>query len=128
MVSQGKVFVVDDEPAVRKALERLLRAAGFEVRLFASSAELLAAIEGDRPGCLLLDYQMPGMNGLELQAALAARSVDTQIVFLTGHADVPESARAMEGGAVAFLRKPAGGDQLLPAVRSALERSARRRR
>lgn len=121
----GSIFVVDDEPTVRKALGRLLRAAGFEVRLFASAQELLTAIEHHRPDCLLLDYQMPGVNGLELHAALLDRGIEMPIVFLTGHADVPERARAMHAGSVVFLRKPASADQLLPAVRSARDRSTK---
>jgi FixJ family two-component response regulator len=118
------VFVVDDEPTVRKALDRLLRAAGLKVSLFASAQEFLMALDHEVPGCVILDYQMPGLNGLELQDVLAARGSQLQIVFLTGHGDIPGTVKAMQGGAVDFLVKPAGREQILPAVERALERDA----
>jgi len=127
-VTEGAcVFVVDDEPAVRKGLDRLLRAAQLEVKVFASAQEFLLALDHEHPGCVILDYQMPGLNGLELQEVLAARGAHLQIVFLTGHGDIPRTVRAMQGGAVDFLVKPAGREQILPAVGRALEREALQR-
>lgn len=127
MTTQARVFVVDDQPEVRKGLERLLRAAGLEVALFASAQEFLAAVDGDAAGCVLLDYQMPGFNGLELQDILIARDVHVPIVFLTGHGDIPKTVQAMKGGAVDFLVKPASQEQILDAVRRALAHDARQR-
>ena len=127
MSSKGRIFVVDDEPAVRKALERLLRAADFEVTLFASAQEFLVALDSEQPGCVILDYQMPGLNGLELQELLATRGAQLQIVFLSGHGDIPRTVQAMQGGAVDFLVKPAGREQILPAVERALAREAAQR-
>jgi FixJ family two-component response regulator len=120
---EGRVFVVDDEPEVRKGLERLLRSAGFEVAAYGSAQEFLVSV-GDEAGCIVLDYQMPGLSGLELQEVLAARGVRPQIVFLSGHGDIPKSVQAIQGGAVDFLVKPAGADLLLAAVRRALARDA----
>jgi FixJ family two-component response regulator len=119
-----RVFVVDDEASVRNALERLLRAAGLEAQAFASAQELLMALEHEQPGCVILDYQMPGLNGLELQEVLAVRGTPLQIVFLTGHGNIPRTVRAMQGGAVDFLVKPASREQILPAVERAMQRQA----
>ena len=127
MSEPAKVFVVDDEAQVRKGLERLLRAAGLQVSAFASAQDFLAAADADPPGCVILDYQMPGLNGLELQEMLTARAHRLEIVFLSGHADIPKSVRAMQGGAVDFLVKPATRDEILGAVNRALERGAERR-
>ena len=127
MSAGDRVFVVDDEPAVRKALQRLLGAAHLEARAFGSAQEFLLALDQEQPGCVILDYQMPGLNGLELQEMLAARGEMLQIVFLTGHGDIPKSVRAMQGGAVDFLVKPAGREQILPAVERALARAAQQR-
>src|SRR5688572_18715572 len=120
-----RVFVVDDEPQVRKGLERLLRAAGLQATAFASAQDFLEAADAQPPDCVILDYQMPGVNGLELQEALAARGTHLEIVFLSGHADIPKSVRAMQGGAVDFLVKPATRDEILGAVSRALDRDAR---
>jgi FixJ family two-component response regulator len=112
------VHVVDDEPRVLKSLSRLLRATGRNVENHPSAQDFLA--QADRSGgCLLLDYDMPGMNGLELQAALAARGGDWKIVFLTGRADIPTSVQAMKDGAVDFLVKPADRHQIIAAVEHA---------
>jgi FixJ family two-component response regulator len=118
------VFVVDDEPEVRKALERLLRASGLQVDVSASAQEFLERSEGVQSGCAVLDYQMPGLTGLDLQDVLADRGGGWQIVFLSGQGDVPKTVRAMKAGAVDFLVKPADGTQLVAAVRRALERAA----
>lgn len=118
------VFVVDDDSAVRTALVRLLRTAGFAADGFASAEELLARAEPDsRPGCLILDLRMPGRSGLELQRTLPAAFAHLPIVFLTAHADADCSERAMQTGAVDFLTKPASEESLLGAVRTAIERS-----
>jgi len=127
MTEKGKVFVVDDEPEVRKGLERLFRASGMQVELFESAQQFLAAVGEDVPGCLILDYQMPGLNGLELQDVLEARGAQRAIVFLTGHGDIPKTVRAMQGGAVDFLVKPAEQADILAAVQRALARDVRQR-
>ena len=124
MSAIDKVYVVDDEPEVRKALERLLRAAGLQVEAKASAEEFLQASEGVPSGCVVLDYQMPGVTGLDLQEVLGALGRNWQIVFLSGHGDVPKTVQAMKAGAVDFLVKPADGAQLLGAVRRALERGS----
>ncbi|HMC76363.1 MAG TPA: response regulator [Vicinamibacterales bacterium] len=122
------VHIVDDEPSVLGATSRLLRASGFVVSTFAAAAEFMAARdEDDAPGCVLADMQMPGMNGLELQSALARSRHPMPIVFLTGHGDIPLSVRAMRDGAEDFLEKGAPKERLLEAVRQALARDAQER-
>jgi FixJ family two-component response regulator len=125
---EPRVYVVDDELEVRKGLERLLRSAGFPVAVFGSAQEFLAQVGHDAPGCVVLDYQMPGLSGLELQAVLASRGVPIQIVFLSGHGDIPKSVQAIQGGAVDFLEKPASKELLFAAVTRALKRDAQGRR
>jgi FixJ family two-component response regulator len=127
VTAAARVFVVDDEASVRQALQRLLRAAGLEVEVFVSAQEFLMALEHEQPGCVILDYQMPGLNGLELQEVLAVRGTQLQIVFLTGHGNIPRTVRAMQGGAVDFLVKPASREQILPAVERAMQRQAEER-
>jgi FixJ family two-component response regulator len=122
------VFVVDDEEAIRKALARLLRAAGLEVRAFPSPQAFLEEHDPDTPGCVVLDVAMPGLNGLELQAALAASGCQRSIIFLTGKGDIPMSVQAMKAGAVDFLTKPVHDEQLLAAIRTAIERDRLSRR
>src|SRR5262245_20392579 len=100
------VAVVDDDPAFRKAVGRLLRAAGFRVEELASAEEFLTYRRPDAPGCLVLDLQMPGVDGLELQRRLVAADAALPIVFITAHGDIPTTVRAMKGGAVDFLPKP----------------------
>jgi len=117
------VYVVDDDASVRKSLARLLRAAGHQAETFASPAEFLAHCRvSPVSGCALLDVQMPGLNGLELQRELRAASVDIPIIFITGHGDVPTSVKAMKAGALDFLPKPFGDDDLLAAVEQAITR------
>jgi len=116
------VFVVDDEAPVRKALFRLLNSAAIEVAVFASPAEFLAARDPAAPGCLLLDLEMPELNGLELQQQLGGRDGMLPIIFLTGHADIPITVEAMKAGAADFLTKPVRDDVLLAAVRAAFEK------
>jgi FixJ family two-component response regulator len=116
------VFVVDDEESVRKALARLMRSAGFTVAVFGSPQEFLQARNPDTPGCLVLDLAMPGLNGLELQQTLAAQGPGWPIIFLTGRADIPMSVQAMKQGALDFLTKPVNDENLLAAVRNAIEK------
>lgn len=125
------VFVVDDDPPVLKAIARVLKSAGLNVATFDSPREFLDRYNADATGCLLLDLSMPELDGLGLQQALAERGGTTPIVFLTGHGDVPSSVSAMKRGACDFLTKPADDEQLIGAVRVAIEkdrsaRSARR--
>jgi len=121
------IHVVDDDDSLRSALTRLLRAAGYEVRGYASAGEYLLAKPGDTPGCILLDVRMPGPSGLDLQATLAGREDTPPLIFLTGHGDIPMSVRAMKAGAVDFLTKPVQRDALLAAVQNALGQDAERR-
>jgi len=121
------IHVVDDDASMRTALLRLLDAAGFEARGYASTGEFLLQPLPDSPGCLLLDVRMPGPSGLDLQAALQQRNIMLPIVFLTGHATVDSSVRAMKAGAVDFLTKPVKRDVLLDAVQRALARDATQR-
>ena len=116
------VFIVDDEPAVLKALSRLLRSTGLATETFSSSQDFLSHYLPNTPGCLVLDVAMPGLNGLELQKALMAKGSAVPIIFLTGHGDIPMSVQAMKRGAADFLTKPVDDDELLNAVRAALEK------
>jgi FixJ family two-component response regulator len=121
-VTAERVYVVDDEPAVRKALGRLLRSAGLEAETFGSAEEFLGALEREPAGCAILDVAMPGLDGLALQEALASRGIDLPVVFLTGRGDIPMSVRAMKAGASDFLTKPVDGVAFVAAVRRALEK------
>ena len=116
------VFVIDDELPVRKAIERVLRAAGLTVSTCASAQQYLESYDPGTPGCVLLDLAMPGFSGLELQRVLAFRGDMPPIIFLSGHAEVQESVQAMKHGAVEFLTKPVDERTLIDAVESALER------
>jgi FixJ family two-component response regulator len=128
----GRVLVVDDDASVRKSLSRLLRSAGYEVETFAAPTEFLDAErpEEDGPCCAVFDVEMPGLTGLELQERLAREPVPPPIVFITGHGDIPMGVKAMKDGAVDFLPKPVLDEELLDAVRRALDRDreARARR
>jgi FixJ family two-component response regulator len=123
------VFVVDDDSRVRDALTALLASAGLEVAAFASATAFLEADKPDAPACLLLDLDLPDISGLELQKELLERQAPP-IVFLTGHGDIPSSVKAMKAGAVEFLSKPVGDDELLSAIDAAiaLDRTARSQR
>jgi len=121
------VFIVDDDPAVLKALTRLMQSAGFEARPFGAADEFLKAYEPRAGGCIVLDLSMPGRDGLAIQDALAERGSELPVIFLTGHGDVPRSVRAMKGGAVDFLSKPIDDEVLLRAVRDALRADGERR-
>jgi len=122
------VFIVDDEPAVLKSLARLLHSAGLAVETFPSSQDFLNHHIPNTPGCLVLDVSMPGLNGLELQKTLAAKGSAVPIIFLTGHGDIPMSVQAMKRGAADFLTKPVDDDDLLKAVRAAIEKDRAGRR
>jgi FixJ family two-component response regulator len=124
----GTVFVVDDDPSMRRALESLLRSVGHEVRLFSSAPEFMQAVRGDVPGCLVLDVRLPGMSGLAFQQELTKAGIALPIIFITGHGDVPMTVRAMKAGAVEFLTKPFDDQVLLDAIHAALERDRARRR
>ena len=125
--SDESVLVVDDDPSVRKALARLFRSVGLAVETFASAEEFLARAWPTTPCCLVLDMRMPQTSGLQLQEHLCRAGHDPTIVFLSGHADVPGSVRAMRTGAVDFLVKPFAQQELLAAVRRALDRDRRAR-
>lgn len=122
------VYVVDDDPSILRALARLLRAGGHAVSAFRSPQDFLARHDAAVPGCIVLDLAMPGLNGLELQAALAATGCQRPIVFLSGHGDVPSSVRAMKAGAVDFLTKPVSEQDLLAAIGRAIESDRAMRR
>jgi FixJ family two-component response regulator len=122
------VYLVDDDAGVLKALSRLLRAKGYEVKSYVSPQEFLEQHDPAVSGCAVLDVSMPGLDGLELQQALAAGGSHRPIVFITGKGDVPTSVRAMKAGAIDFLTKPTKDTDLLEAVRRAEERDAEARR
>ena len=119
------IYLVDDDDSLRKAVTRLLRAAGYEVRAYASAGDFALADRDNRRGCVLLDVRMPGPSGLDLQEALVKEDEPLPVIFLTAHGDVPMSVRAMKAGAVDFLTKPVKRDVLLSAVRTALARDLR---
>jgi RNA polymerase sigma factor (sigma-70 family) len=121
------VFVVDDDPSVRSSLKFLLSTVGLHGETFDSSDAFLHKKPSDAPGCLVLDVRLPGLSGLDFQRELAARNRRIPIIFLTGHGDIPMSVRAMKAGAVEFLTKPFRDQDLLDAVRIALERDCARR-
>jgi FixJ family two-component response regulator len=117
------VFVVDDNASVREALESLLRSAGYRVEAFASPVEFLQRPRSPQPSCLLLDIELPGVSGLDLQEQLVQSHGDMPIIVITGHADVDRSVRAMKAGALEFLTKPFAEEALLEGVERALARS-----
>jgi len=121
------VHVVDDDESLRTALLELLAIAGFDAAGYESTGAFLLQPPPDRPGCVLLDVRMPGPSGLELQVALQRQGISLPVIFLTGHADVPTSVRAMKAGAVDFLEKPVERDTLLDALERALARDAAQR-
>ena len=121
---EPRVFVVDDDQSVRTSLANLLATEDYAVEIFASAAEYLARVPHDGPACLVLDVQLPGLDGLALQRQLIEEGRIEQIVFITGHGDIPMGIGAMKRGAVDFLPKPFRDDELLSAVAQALARSA----
>jgi FixJ family two-component response regulator len=124
MSGPATVHVVDDDASFLRALSGMLRAVGFNVRSFASAAELLAQSGPESRGCVVTDLSMPDMDGLELQAALRKIGAVLPVVFLTGRGDIPSSVHAMRGGAIDFLEKHATQEELLAAIRRALEDDA----
>jgi FixJ family two-component response regulator len=122
------VGVVDDDQSVRRGLRRLFKSAGYAAETFASSEDYLGREFFEGPTCLILDVRMPGLNGLGLQKELEARGGCEQIVFITGHSDVPTCRQAMKNGAVDFLLKPFDGDELIDAAKKALLRGKECRR
>ena len=127
MTGSPVVFVVDDDPSVRSSLKFLLSTVGLHVESFDSADTFLRKNPPEGPSCLVLDVRLPGLSGLDFQRELAARKISIPIVFLTGHGDIPMSVRAMKAGAVEFLTKPVRDQDLLDAVRIALERDRARR-
>ena len=121
------VFLVDDDPSVRKALTRLMKSAGYHVEAFASARDFLEwrNSNGRGSGCLILDVCMPGLSGLDLQQQLLATNTHVPIIFITGHGDIPMTVKAMKNGAVDFLPKPVQDAELLKAVEQALARADR---
>lgn len=117
------IHLVDDEPAVLKALSRLLRSEGYEVSSYESPRQFLDEHDGDSAGCIVLDLSMPQLTGLDLQQELVGRDSALPIIFLTGRGSIPSSVKAMRAGAVDFLTKPVNAEELLPAVRKALMRN-----
>jgi FixJ family two-component response regulator len=116
------VFVIDDDPSVREAIKSLIRSVGMRVETFGSAQEFLGSRRPDAPACLVLDVRMPGLSGLDLQGELADANVRIPIIFITGHGDIPMTVRAMKAGAVEFLTKPFRDQELLDAIRQAIER------
>ncbi|HEU0199635.1 MAG TPA: response regulator [Burkholderiaceae bacterium] len=126
--SKAVVFVIDDDPSMRRALENLISSVGLDVQLFGSAKEFLQHKRADTAACLVLDVRLPGMSGLAFQQELAKMGVALPVIFISGHADVPTSVRAMKAGAVEFLTKPFHDQELLDAIHAAIERDRARRR
>jgi FixJ family two-component response regulator len=121
------VAIIDDDQDVREALKGFLQAAGLQVQLFAAVQEFLKCDSEPRPDCLVLDVMLPGRNGLDFHAELATNRVDLPVVFISGHADIPMSVRAMKAGAVEFLTKPVRRQELLNAILLAIGQTVTRR-
>jgi RNA polymerase sigma factor (sigma-70 family) len=127
MTGTSVVFVVDDDPSVRSSLKFLLSSVGLQVESFESAESFLQRKPPDAPSCLVLDIRLRGLSGLDFQRELAARNIRIPIIFVTGHGDIPMSVRAMKAGAIEFLTKPYRDQDLLDAVRIALQRDRTRR-
>ena len=121
------VYVIDDDPSIREAIESLIRSVGMHVKTFASAQEFMATTRPDAPACLVLDVRMPGLSGLDLQRDLLNAGIRIPVIFITGHGDIPMSVRAMKAGAVEFLTKPFRDQDLLDAISQALERDRMQR-
>ena len=126
--SVSMVYVVDDDPSVRRAIKRLVESMGLQVEMFGSGQEFLQANRPDVPSCLVLDIRLPGISGLDFQQELAKAKVTIPIIFITAHGDVPMTVRAMKAGAVNFLTKPFRDQDLLDAIQLGLEKDRVRRR
>ncbi len=125
--SDPVIAIVDDDPSAREGLSGLIRSAGLRVETFESAREFLSQPRGEAPSCLLLDLQLPGISGLDLQKRMAEAGLEIPIVFLTGHGSIPASVKAMKAGAVEFLTKPFDEQELLQAVHEAINRDRRTR-
>jgi DNA-binding NtrC family response regulator len=123
--SVSQIYVVDDDVSVREGVERLIRSAGLKVKTFPTAQEILTSLQTELPSCLVLDVQLPDINGLELQQQLATKDLQVPIIFLTGHGDIPTSVRAIKAGAIEFLTKPFGDEELLSAIDQAIERTSK---
>lgn len=128
MPAEPVVFIVDDERDVRDAVSMLIRSIGLPVQAFASAQEFLGDYRPDQPGCLVLDVRMPGISGIDLQEAMAAKGIRLPIVFISGHGDIPMAVRAVRAGAVDFLEKPFSDQTLLDRVQKSIELDRRWRR
>lgn len=124
MAATPTAYVVDDDEAIRTLWRWLMESNAIPVQTYASAAEFIAAYRRDAPGCLVLDLNLPGMSGLELQDYLRREGIEIPIVFVTGHADVPAAVNALKGGAVDFIEKPFGYREVVAVIRKALERDA----
>ena len=124
---QAIVFVVEDDPSIRRALTNLFQSVGLEVEVFGSASEMLQSKLPNVASCLVLDVRLPGLSGLDFQTELARANIQIPIIFMTGHGDIPMSVRAMKGGAVDFLTKPFRDQDMLDAVMMAIERDRKRR-
>jgi len=122
--TDATIFIVDDDPSVRKSLLRLIRSAGWQGESFASAREFLARGASSGTGCVLLDVRMPGMTGPELRDLMAEQDISLPVIFLTGHGDIPTGVDAMKKGAVDFLQKPVDDEVLLQTIGHAVERHA----
>lgn len=125
--SEAIIAIVDDDPSVRRGLERLIRSVGWKAETFASAQEFLARPRTEAPSCLVLDLQLPDLSGLDLQKRMAEAGLETPIVFLTGHGNIPSSVQAMKAGAIEFLTKPVDEQDLVNAIQEAIERDRRTR-
>src|SRR5215510_118197 len=121
------IYIVDDDVDVREGLHSLLQSVGLKSETFSSTTTVLKSKLADQVSCLILDVRLPGLSGLDLQAEIAKEQIKVPIIFITGHADVPMSVKAMKAGAVEFLTKPVREQDLLDAVRVALDRDRTRR-
>ena len=120
--TKATIFIVDDDPSIRLALENLISSIGQQVETYAAAQDFLRDCPRNPAGCLVLDVQMPGLSGLDLQSELNHAGIHLPIIFLTGHGDIPTTVRAMKAGAVEFLTKPVSDSELLAAISQALER------
>jgi FixJ family two-component response regulator len=121
------VFIVEDDPSMRRALSNLFQSVGLEVEVFGSASDMLQTKLPDVASCLVLDVRLPGLSGLDFQTELARANIHIPIIFMTGHGDIPMTVRAMKGGAVDFLTKPFRDQDMLDAVVKAIERDRKRR-
>ena len=126
--AKSLVFLIDDDASVRKGVARLLRSARYKSETFESASDFLTRAPHPGPSCVIVDVQMPGLNGIDLQKALIQRRREEQLVFITGHGDISMCAQAMKAGAIDFLPKPFGDEELLQCVERALVRSVEQRR